>query len=390
MISRSTQLAAHVLAISLASLGSCPLVACSAPAPEDATRRDLPPIDDDGGPAEETIDTGATIDGADAASASDAGVDAVVPDIAPPSRTADKRAAILDFLRGLSGHKTLVGIENKNAGTPTSDTDAITGIAGKVPSFWGGDFGFGSGAVGDRGKLIAEAKRQFERGALVGLMYHACAPNRDEYCSWDDIGASKHAQLSDAEFTELVTPGTTLNAAWIARLDTLAGFFRELKSAEVVVLFRPLHEMNQCVFWWSCHKGPNGSSKLFQLTHDYLTKTKGLDNIIWVWNVQDFTTLASDVDAYSPGTTYFDIAALDVYNTGYTQTNYDTMLKVAAGKPIAIAECQFMPTSTLLGSQNKWLYAMLWPDFIDENRSSLSALYHASNVLTLDAMPGWK
>jgi len=310
----------------------------------------------------------------------------------PPAGTPTsvKKQQLLNYLNGISGNHTLVGIENKDAGKPTSDTDRITAITGRVSSFWGNDFGFGSYAVNNRSTMIAEAKRQYNKGAVVSLMYHACAPTRDEYCSWDDVGGSHPDKLTDAQFTQLTTPGTSLYNAWTSRLDTLAGYLQDLKNSGVVVLFRPLHEMNQCVFWWSCHKGANGSAKLYQITHDYLANTKGLDNIVWVWNVQDFSNLSTEVDAYNPGSAYFDIASLDVYNTGYTQNNYNTMLRVSGGKPIAIAECQFMPTASLLASQNKWIYAMLWPDFIGENQSSIASLYGASNVLTLDEMPGWQ
>lgn len=101
------------------------------------------------------------------------------------------------------------------------------------------------------------------------------------------------------------------------------------------------------------------------------------DNILWVWNVQDFTSLSTDVDAYSPGSAYFDIATLDVYNTGYTQSNYDAMRRISGGKPIAIGECRFMPTAALLAQQSRWVYAMLWPDFIEQNRRAPRPLRRA-------------
>jgi hypothetical protein len=296
---------------------------------------------------------------------------------------------ILDYLNGISGNHAIVGIENKSSSTPRSDSDRVASIAGRTPALWGGDFGFGSGAVDNRWTMIGEAKNQFNNGALVTLMYHVCAPTRDEYCSWDDIGGANPAKLTDAQFTQLTTPGTNLYNTWIGRLDTLSTYLQDLENNNVVVLFRPFHEMNQCVFWWACHKGSNGTAKLYQITHDYLVNTKGLENLIWVWNVQDFSNLSTEIDAYNPGSAYFDIASLDVYNTGYTQSNYNTMLRVAAGKPIAIGECQFMPSSSLLATQNKWIYAMLWPDFIEDNRSSLPGIYGATNVLTLDEIPGW-
>ena len=294
---------------------------------------------------------------------------------------------VLDYFASISGKKTIFGIENK--GTLHADTDQVKSITGKEPGFWGNDFGFGSGAVGQRNAMAGEAINQWNAGAVVGLMYHACAPTRDEYCSWDDIGGKAPQKLDESQFTDLVTPGTDLYKAWIGRLDALSVVFQKLKDAGVAPLFRPFHEMNQCVFWWSCHSGANGSAKLYQLTHDYLVNTKGFDNIIWVWNVQDFGSLASDVKTYNPGSAYYDIAALDVYNTGYTSGNYNAMLGVASGKFVAIGECQFMPSSDLLASQPKWLYAMLWPDFYGDN-PNLAAVYGAANVLTEDEMPGWK
>ena len=308
------------------------------------------------------------------------------------SRTAQLRQNMLAYFYSISGNHTLVGIENKDAANPTSDTAKVNALAGRESSFWGGDFGFGSSAVSNRSKTVAEARNQFAKGALPTLMYHACAPTRDEYCSWDDIGGANPAKLSAAQFQQLLTPGTTLYNNWIGRLNLLAGYFQALKDAGVVVLFRPLHEMNQCVFWWSCHTGTYSSAALYRLTHDYLVNTKGLDNIIWVWNVQDFTTLNTDVDAYTPGAAYFDIASLDVYNTGYTAGNYSAMLRVASGKLIAIGENQFVPTASLLAAQPKWLYEMLWPDFTYDARNvaALPGLYGAGNVLSLDEMPGWK
>jgi hypothetical protein len=293
---------------------------------------------------------------------------------------------VLDYFASISGKQTIFGVENK--GTPHGDTDHVKSVTLKQPGFWGNDFGFG-GAVGGRTAMGAEAVKQWNAGAVVALMYHACAPTRDENCSWDDVGGANPQHLSDAQWTDLVTPGTDLYKAWIGRLDALSVVFKTLKDAGVAPLFRPFHEMNQCVFWWSCHKGENGSLKLYQITHDYLTNDKGFDNIIWVWNVQDFNSLSSDVTSYNPGTRYFDIASLDVYNTGYTSGNYNAMLGAAGDKPIAIGECQFMPSLDILKQQPKWLYAMLWPDFY-ANNPNLSALYNSDSVLTEDEMPGWK
>src|SRR5262249_38057589 len=65
------------------------------------------------------------------------------------SPTAVLRQHMIDRFTMWSGHETLVGVENKDSGTPTSDTQRVDAIAGRPSSFWGGDFGFG-GAVDQR------------------------------------------------------------------------------------------------------------------------------------------------------------------------------------------------------------------------------------------------
>jgi hypothetical protein len=65
------------------------------------------------------------------------------------------------------------------------------------------------------------------------------------------------------------------------------------------------------------------------------------------------------------------------------------MLSAAAGKPIAIGECEFMPSSELLKQEPRWVFAMLWPDFYASN-PNLAALYGAANGLTEDEMASWK
>ena len=314
---------------------------------------------------------------------------APAPPPAPPPSTSTPRQKVLDYFARISGKQTIAGQHDKLSATPSSATDDVRNRTGKQPGLWSGDFLFG-GDVDARPTMIAEAKKQWRDGAVVQLMYHACSPTRDERCQWDDIGGAHPAHLSDAEWTQLVTDGTALNAAWLRRLDGLAVFLQDLKSAGVAPLFRPQHEMNQGAFWWGGRKGANGTRRLYQITHDYLVKTKGLDNIVWIWDVQDFDSLAADVDDYNPGVDYYDLSALDVYAGGYDRGKYDAMLHGSRGKPMAIGECSRVPTAGLLAEQPNWVFFMLWPDFIADNGSVLPAVYGAPNVLTEEQMPGWR
>ncbi|RYG02375.1 MAG: hypothetical protein EOO07_33065, partial [Chitinophagaceae bacterium] len=89
-------------------------------------------------------------------------------------------------------------------------------------------------------------------------------------------------------------------------------------------------------FWWGGRPGVNGSAKLYRITYDYLVKVKGMTNLIWVWNLQDFANLASDLNTYDPGSEYYDVLSLDVYwsdGTGLTTAKYNAMV-MTGGKSV--------------------------------------------------------
>jgi beta-mannanase len=176
---------------------------------------------------------------------------------------------------------------------------------------------------------------------------------------------------------------------WLARLDVLAGFFRELKNAGVAPLFRVMHEMNDGWVWWAGHGGQSGSAALYRITHDYLVNVKGLDNIIWVWNLKDIGSLPQDVTDFDPGSSYYDVAALDMYVQGYTDGNYTAMKQAAAGKPMGIAECEVLPDSGTLAAQPLWSYIAMWPDYFNLDTTVIPALFNDPRVVTLENMPGW-
>jgi len=300
----------------------------------------------------------------------------------------------LKFLESISGHETVAGEHNAEPNSePTRSTDSIYAITGKYPALWSGDFLYQAVNIGNRWTMVYEAKTEWNKGALVQLMWHACPPTCGEPCSWGG-SCGVLSRLSDAQWDSLVTDGTTLNNNWKKELDGLVPYLQYLKNNGVEVLFRPLHEMNQGAFWWGGRPGPLGSAKLYQITHDYLVKTKGLTNLIWEWDLQDFPTLITDVNNYDPGSNYWDVLALDVYGSDglmYTGYKYDIIANKAANKPIAIGECAQLPTASILQQEPKWTFFMGWATdvFSHNTPAQIRDLYDAGNVLTLDRMPGW-
>jgi hypothetical protein len=175
-------------------------------------------------------------------------------------------------------------------------------------------------------------------------------------------------------------------------MDDISQYLAFLRDAGVDVMFRPLHEMNRNCFWWGGRPGPNGSRRLYQITHDYLKNVKGLDNLVWTWNLQDEPTLAQDVIDYNPGSQYWEVATLDVYS-GFETSKYDVMRSVAGSKPFAIGECGKLPDATRLASENQWAFFMGWSDltFTENTDAQIRALFNSNHVITLDEMPGnWK
>ncbi|MFD0793631.1 glycoside hydrolase family 26 protein [Mucilaginibacter litoreus] len=297
----------------------------------------------------------------------------------------------LRYLYGISGKQTLSGIHNREPNaTPAAWTNKVFSVTGKYPALWSGDFLFQADNINNRQLMIDEAVNQYKKGALVNIMWHSCNPALAEPCGFDENGVK--SKLSDAQWTDLLTDGTEINTKWKNLVDEVCVYLQQLKDKNVEVLWRPYHEMNQGAFWWGGRPGANGTRKLYQQLHDYMVKTKGLTNLVWIWDIQDFGSLESDATTYNPGGDYWDIAALDVYDgSGYTTAKYNTMLAAAKGKPIAIGECDKLPTASQLSAQPKWTFFMSWSEltFSANTDAQVKALYSASNVLNLDKMPGW-
>ncbi|MBL0744426.1 glycoside hydrolase family 26 protein [Chryseolinea lacunae] len=298
----------------------------------------------------------------------------------------------LNYLYKISGSSTLSGIHNREPNSaPAKWTNEIFNTTGKYPALWSGDFLFQQDNINNRQIMVEEALKQWRKGAVVNLMWHACNPALSQPCEWNTDGVL--SKMTDAQWTELLTDGTPINTKWKAMMDEVATYLQFLEDNKVEVLWRPLHEMNQGAFWWGGRPGANGTRKLYQLTHDYFKNTKGLTNLIWVWDVQDFETLTSDVTSYNPGDEYWDVLALDFYDngSGYSTLKYTTIVNAAKGKPIAIGECQKLPTVAQLIAQPKWSFFMSWSELTFDSNSNeeIKALYKGLYVKTLDELPGW-
>lgn len=153
-------------------------------------------------------------------------------------------------------------------------------------------------------------------------------------------GSPKDTDFSDGSFNHLLTPGDPVNSAFLAELDVLAQQLRILEDAGVVVLYRPLLEMNGDWYWWT--KGKTSQYvRLWRMEFDYLTQTKGLHNLLFVWAPNAESGFYAE---YYPGNDYVDVTALDFYEPIHgapvpKMDGYKTITEhIARSKPFGIAE----------------------------------------------------
>jgi mannan endo-1,4-beta-mannosidase len=295
--------------------------------------------------------------------------------------------ALLKYIHGISGKHTLTGQHNYPATKDTSTLEAAEAW-GKTPAVFGQDFGFAKpgdkDAVTARPDIIAEVKRQYACGAIITLCWHAVRPTEDEPVTFR---GSVQGKLTDKEWNELITPGTKLNQRWCDQVDVIAGYLKQLRDAHVPVLWRPYHEMNGDWFWWGGRRGEHGTTVLYRQLFDRLANHHQLNNLVWIWSVDRPSTPERQFVDFFPGRNYFDIAALDVYHSDFSPAYYRDLLKLAGGKPVALAEVGPPPTLDVLEKQPEWTWWMLWAGMVGKEPGAnhvMHTLVNAPRSLSLD------
>jgi mannan endo-1,4-beta-mannosidase len=277
---------------------------------------------------------------------------------------------LLKFIYSISGKHTMTGQHNFPNTKDTSTQQAAKNW-GKVPAVYGQDMGFAKEGDKDsylaRPNIVAECKRQYGLGSIVTICWHAAPPTADEPVTFmgrrggpaPEKLASVQGKLTDEQFKDVLTPGTELYKRWCTQVDAVAGFLKQLQDARVPVLWRPYHEMNGDWFWWGGRRGEYSTARLYRQIFDRYVNHHKLNNLVWVWSVDRPEGANRQFADYYPGAEYFDIASLDNYRE-YTQSYYDDLLKVAAGKPLALAEVGRPPTIEILAQQPGWTWWMTW------------------------------
>lgn len=214
-----------------------------------------------------------------------------------------KAKAILNYFQGLEARtdKRLLSGQFSNFGNG-ANLRIMTNIFNKTghwPAIFGADYAdFRSGGLTHDAPNKASIE-YWKRGGLVTISAHLYNPANTNGGGLRDKGVDLNALLAGNSET---------HARWMKEMDQLAEGLQQLKDAGVVVLWRPFHEMNGNWFWW-CNHEPELFIKLWRQMFDYFTKTKGLDNLLWVYSPNHGEKTA----AYYPGDNYVNLIGLDAY-----------------------------------------------------------------------------
>ena len=265
--------------------------------------------------------------------------------------------------------------------------DTVKNITGKYPAVWGNDF-IWHGDKDPGQQVVNEAIAKYKEGFIITLMWHQGRPIDNPPFGWKE---SVQAKLTDAQWKELTTNGTELNKRWLAQIDAVAGYLKQLDSAHVPILWRPYHEMNGIWFWWGDKKGKDGIQKLWKMMYARYVNHFHLNNLLWVWGANGPRDIPGD-EAYAykdfyPGKDYVDVLGADVYHKDYEQKDYNELLDVAKGKLIALTEVGELPSVTILKAQPKWVWFLVWNNFINpphNSKQEVIEIYDLPQVLSHD------
>jgi len=232
---------------------------------------------------------------------------------APPTATA--LLAYLDGLPGSSRHVLSGQHSSYWNSNPLDYVQAVTAQTGKTVAILGTTLGI-SGSSEDGVRL---SNQWLSAGGVVLLSLWPVDPF-----------TGKQDNDRSIPISNVTTPGSAASKAWFAYLDGIAAKLRQIRGP---VLFRPFVELNGNWFWYG--RQPTAQFiTLWQQMHDYLVTTKGLTNLLWVYNVNGGQ---GNYAEYYPGAAYVDVVSMDSYPPSAADVPmYNALL--ALGKPIIYAE----------------------------------------------------
>ena len=243
-----------------------------------------------------------------------------------------KGRAVLAYFQQLQASPDLKLLSGQFVGwSGASDIETLAKIeraTGQWPAVIGLDY-----CAWDEGQAVIDvnppnrlAKLYWKQGGLVTISWHAPNPaNPQGYGGLNDKGV---------DLQDLLKPGAT-HDRWMKSLDEVAAGLEKLQQLGVVVIWRPLHEMNGDWFWWGAKPGADYIA-IWRHMFDYFTHTKQLHHLIWDFGPNHGKLPAAD---FYPGDTYVDLTGIDAYTDHIDPAHIKGFPEIVAlGKPTGFTE----------------------------------------------------
>jgi mannan endo-1,4-beta-mannosidase len=332
---------------------------------------------------------------------SDVEVTATYKDVDPAplldTAATSETVALWNYLKSVYGQKMLTGCWTE---TQFGGNDNVERCAGETPAIWGQDMNSwyrnrtDPNWINTWNSNIQGFKTAHKRGQILQVNWHWQMPSskvngaytRD---AWGKDAGDNVQMMTSQQWSDIVTPGTSLYNAMIEDIDYhIVNFLKKIvddKGKPIPIIFRPLHEIDGGWFWWTCTSDPTKTAKLFKIMQDRITNYHGVHNLIWVYNPGVIcnggswppyqTSELPRRKAFYPGDAFCDITGIDLYdfdpavrgtysNTGKTYRDAWNMMKaIAPTKMIALCEAEGLPDPVKCFTDTKyapWLYCLPW------------------------------
>jgi len=328
----------------------------------------------------------------------------------------DGAKKIYSFLRENFGKKTISGIMTGSMDGYTKGADFRTHEdpknvytrSGKYPALVGVDFLFATGPNASGSwqteyteKGLSLAKDLWNRGGIPAFTWHWKDPldKKDAFYIQSAAGSNEYTDFDySTAFKSGTTEWDTNSEAYkgiIADIDHIADYFLELQTAGVAAIFRPLHEAGGQWFWWSINSGAQFAA-LYRLVYDRMVNVKGVKNLVWVFNPESGT-----VYDWDPGSQYYDIISIDIYNGDNDYSSNSgafERFKTAtnAKKMVALTENGPLPdVNNMHNDEAVWSWWMVWYGSWNGKWPGQTSNEVWKNnmednrIITFEDMPGW-
>ncbi|MBI5800233.1 MAG: immunoglobulin domain-containing protein [Verrucomicrobia bacterium] len=190
--------------------------------------------------------------------------------------------------------------------------------------------------------ILPYALETWTNGGLVLIKWAPWNPWSGKF------GAATVPTLID--IPELLNPSPALATNQVARSNYLAwrqaigDSLTTLRDAGAPVLWRPFAEMNGTWFWWGNLQRDHYIS-LWRDLHGYFTQTRGLTNLLWVFEpdqtvhlVGGTTSSGTPIDYYYPGDDVVDVVGHNFYDDDWALPFRSDEIWSRSGKIFAVPQ----------------------------------------------------